>query len=142
MTQFSWTEDLSTGSTQIDGDHYVLVDLVNALIATMETGQDGKRMAKAMNDLIAYTSEHFGREQALMERIEYVALLAHQTEHTKLLAQLVELKAILDAGGKINAPAVADFLNDWLRHHILTADMRLAAALRSPPKPERVQQAP
>ncbi|MBE0615331.1 MAG: hemerythrin family protein [Burkholderiales bacterium] len=141
MTQFFWTDDLSTGSAQIDGDHHVLVDLVNALIETMETGQDGKRMAKAMNDLIAYTGEHFRREDALMERIEYVAVLAHQAAHTKLLAQLVELNGILDAGGKINVPAVSNFLNEWLRDHILSEDMKLAAALKSQPETERLQQA-
>ena len=65
-----------------------------------------------------------------MERIQYVALLAHKAEHAKLLRQLAELKEMLDAGGRINIPAVADFLDEWLRNHILTADMKLAAALR------------
>jgi hemerythrin-like metal-binding protein len=64
-----------------------------------------------------------------MERIQYVAVLAHKAEHTKLLKQLVELKQMLDAGGRMNAPAVADFLSRWLRDHILTTDMKLAAAL-------------
>ena len=94
-------------------------------------------MAKAMNDLIAYTGEHFGREEAEMERIEYVAVLAHKSEHTKLLKQLVELKEMLDAGGRMNTPAVADFLSRWLHDHILTTDKKLAAALKqqhnSPP---------
>lgn len=45
-----------------------------------------------MNDLIAYTGEHFGHEETEMARIAYVAALAHQAEHTKLPKQLVELK--------------------------------------------------
>ena len=95
MAQFSWTDDLYTGSTLIDGDHRKLVDLVNAFF----------------HDLIAYTGEHFAREEAEMERIQYVAALAHKAEHAKLLKQLVELKEMLDAGGKINVPAVADFVS-------------------------------
>ena len=130
MAQFSWTDDLYTGSTLIDGDHRKLIGLVNALFETMESGQGNARMSKAMNDLIAYTEEHFGREEAEMERIQYVASLAHSAEHAKLLRQLVELKAMLDAGGRINIPAVSDFLSEWLRQHILTVDLKLAAALR------------
>jgi hemerythrin-like metal-binding protein len=130
MAQFSWTDDLCTGSTLMDGDHGKLVGFVNALYETMESGRGNDRMSKAMNDLIAYTGEHFGREEAEMERIQYVAALAHKSEHTKLQKQLVELKEMLDAGGKLNVPAIADFLSGWLREHILTTDMKFAAALK------------
>lgn len=130
MARFSWTDDLCTGSTLIDGDHRKLVDLVNAFFQSMQGGQDNGRMSNAMTGLIAYAGEHFAREEAEMQRIEYVAALAHQTEHAKLLKQLVELKKMLDAGGKIHVPAVADFLSGWLRDHILTTDMKLAAALK------------
>lgn len=130
MAQFSWTDDLYTGSTLIDGDHRTLIGLVNTLFETMESGQGNARMSRAMNDLIAYAEQHFGREEAEMERIQYVASLAHSAEHAKLLRQLVELKAMLDAGGRINVPAVSDFLSEWLRQHILTVDLKLATALR------------
>ncbi len=140
MAQFSWTDDLYTGSTLIDGDHRKLVELVNAFIQTMESGRGNDRMSKAMNELIAYSGEHFGREEAEMERIEYVAALAHKAEHTKLLKQLSELKEMLDAGGRINVPAVADFLSQWLRDHILAADMKLAGALKHQPSSEPLAQ--
>ncbi len=130
MAQFSWTDDLYTGSTLIDGDHRKLVELVNAFLLAVENGKDNGRMSQSMKALIAYTGEHFGREEAEMERIQYVASLAHKSEHTKLLRQLVALKQMLDAGGRINVPAVASFLIGWLRHHILAADMKLAAALK------------
>ncbi|MHB8666512.1 MAG: bacteriohemerythrin [Burkholderiales bacterium] len=130
MAKFSWTDDLYTRNALIDGDHHQLVDRVNALFEAMDSGEGNARISKAMNDLIACAEAHFGREQAEMERIEYVAALAHRGEHAKLIRQLVELRAMLERGGKINVPAVTDFLADWLRDHILTADMKLAAALR------------
>jgi len=130
MVQFSWTDDLYTGSSLIDGDHRKLVALVNAFFQTMQGGQDRGQVSQAMNALLAYTGEHFAREEAEMERIQYVAVLAHKAEHTKLLKQLVELKQMLDAGGRMNAPAVAEFLSGWLHNHILTTDMKLAAALK------------
>ena len=130
MAQFSFTDDLVTGSSMIDGDHRKLVNFVNAFFQSMHSGEDNGHVSKAMNALIAYTGEHFTREEVEMERIRYVAALAHQAEHTKLLKQLIELKQMLDAGGRMNIPAVADFLSGWLRDHILTADKNLAAALK------------
>lgn len=140
MAQFSWTDDLYTGSSLIDGDHRRLIVLVNALFETMESGQTSERMSKAMNDLIAYTEEHFGREEAQMERIQYVAALAHKSEHSKLIKQIAELRDMLDAGGRINVPAVCAFLGEWLRDHILTTDMKLAAALKKQPGSESAPQ--
>lgn len=133
MSRFSWTDDLYTGNALIDGDHRKLVDLVNVLFESLQSEAGDGRMPEAMHDLIAFAGEHFAREEAVMTRIEYVAARAHRAEHTKLLKQLVELKAMLDAGGKINSPAVADFLGAWLRNHILTTDMKLAATLRQQP---------
>jgi hemerythrin-like metal-binding protein len=133
MTQFSWTDDLCTGSSLMDGDHRKLVAFVNAFFQSMQGGEGNGSVNKAMNDLIACTGEHFFREEAEMERVQYVAALAHRTEHTKLLKQLVELKEMLDAGGRMNIPAVADFLSGWLRDHILTTDMKFAVTLRQQP---------
>ncbi len=130
MAQFCWTDDLYTGNALIDGDHRELIRLTNALFRTMEGGHAGDGMSKAMHELIAYTEEHFAREEAEMERIEYVAALAHQTEHARLIKQIVELGQMLDAGGRINVPAVSAFLSEWLRDHIRAADMKLAAALK------------
>ena len=129
MTQFSWSDDLYTGNASIDGDHRELIRLINALFKAMDGGHGGN-MGKAMHELIAYTEEHFAREEAEMERIQYVAALAHKGEHTKLIRQIVELEKMLDAGGKINVPAVSDFLSAWLRDHIRAADMKLAAVLK------------
>jgi len=140
MAQFTLTDDLHTGSRLIDGDHRRLIGLVNLLLKAMEGVQGPERTSEAMTNLVAYTEEHFGREEAEMERIQYVASLAHQTEHAKLLKQLVELKAILDAGGRINEPAVAEFLGEWLRDHILSTDMKLAAALKLPSAPAPLAQ--
>ena len=130
MAQFSWTDDLYTGSTFIDGDHRKLVDLVNAFFQSMQSGHGNGPVSSAMDNLIAYAREHFFREEAEMERMRYVAALAHKAEHTRLLRQLIELKEMLDAGGRINVPAVADFLSAWLRNHILTTDMKFAATLK------------
>lgn len=130
MAQFSLTDDLYTGSSLIDGDHHRLAELVNAFFESMQNGENGERMSKTLHALIGFTGEHFAREEAEMDRIRYVATLAHKAEHTKLLKQIVELNEMLDAGGKINVPAVAEFLSEWLRGHILAADMKFAAALK------------
>lgn len=129
MAQFSWTDDLCTGSHLIDGDHRKLISMINALYDSMIKGQANDIISKVLHNLMLYTGEHFGREEAEMQRIRYAASIAHKLEHTLLIKRVQELKAKLDAGTKINVTEVASFLNDWLRNHILKVDMKLAAAL-------------
>ena len=123
MAQFSWTDDLHTGSSLIDNDYRELIGLVNIPFDAMDGGPNSKRIGAAMTQLIAYTGAHFAREEAEMERIQFVASFAHHAEHAKPLQQLLELNAIVDAGGRINLPAVSDFLGEWLRGHILATDL-------------------
>ena len=130
MANFLWTDDLSTGNELIDGDHRKLISMVNALFDSMAKGRANEIISKVLNNLIIYTKEHFGREEAEMQRIRYAASISHKSQHTKLISQVAELKASLDAGEKINVLAVSSFLSDWLRNHILTVDMKLAAALK------------
>lgn len=130
MAKFLWSDDLHTGNTLIDNDHQKLINMVNALFEAMEKGQANDIISKVLNNLIIYTREHFGREEAEMQRIKYASTIAHKSEHTKLLQQVNELKASLDAGQKINVLTVSRFLSDWLRNHILTVDKKLAAAIK------------
>ena len=141
MTKFLLTDELRTGISLIDSDHRELADRVNELFDAMESGAGGQRLRSAMDELIAYTSEHFGREEAEMRRIDYVAALAHQAEHAKLLKQVIELKKVVEAGGKLNVPALIEFLDTWLHEHILDADMKLAAALKRAGSAEKLAQA-
>ena len=130
MAHFLWTDDLSTGNELIDGDHRKLISMVNALFESMARGQANEIISKVLNNLIIYTKEHFGREEAEMTRIRYAASISHKSQHAKLIKQVAELKVSLDAGKKINVLEVSSFLSDWLRHHILTVDKQLAAALK------------
>jgi len=130
MAHFAWTDDLSTGNALIDGDHHKLISMVNALFDSMARGQANEIISKVLHNLIIYTKEHFGREEAEMKRIRYAASISHKSEHAKLISQVVGLKASLDAGEKLNVMVVSSFLSDWLRHHILTIDKQLAAALK------------
>lgn len=131
MAYFLWVDDLATGNELIDGDHRKLISMVNALFDAMAKGQANEIISRVLHNLIIYTKEHFGREEAEMQRIRYAASISHKSEHAKLIKQVIELKATLDAGERINVLTVSGFLGDWLRNHILSVDKKLAAALKN-----------
>ena len=131
MATFRWTDDLATGNSFIDADHQKLITMVNALLDAMTEGRGNDVIDKVLNNLIIYTRSHFEREEVEMRRVNYAHAITHKAEHTKLLNQVAELKAKMDAGEKVSANSVFTFLSGWLRNHILDVDTQLAAALKS-----------
>jgi hemerythrin len=53
----------------------------------MEQGRGNDVVGKVLNNLVIYTKEHFGREEAEMQRIKHSRYLTHKLEHDKLLAE-------------------------------------------------------
>ncbi len=130
MDLFPWTDDLITGNEMIDADHRHWVDLINVLLDSIANGYAGDYISEVLENLIVYSREHFGREETEMWRIAYAATGAHRAQHAEILKTAIELKGRLDAGEKINAPGVQNYLSTWLRAHILNEDQKLAKALK------------
>src|SRR3990167_787335 len=122
----TWTDDLAVGNTFIDHDHQKLIDMVNRLHLLMNEGKGKDVLGKVLHNLIAYTQEHFQREEDLMRTMGYAGAAAHKEEHDKLLQQVLELQEKFNSGQAALSIQVLHFLRDWLVHHIGESDKKLA----------------
>lgn len=130
MGLFAWTDDLKVGHRGIDDDHQKLVAMVNELHDAMQAGRGNDVVGKVLDKLVAYTGEHFAREETEMQRIKYPRYLAHKQEHDKLLAEVGALQKSFASGQSMLTLKVSKFLKDWLLTHIKQTDLLLAKALQ------------
>jgi len=130
MALFVWTDELSVDSQFIDDDHKKLITMVNNFHDAMVQGRANDVVGKVLGNLVNYTREHFGREEAEMQRIRYPAYLTHKREHDKLIKQVVDLQNSFSSGTALLTITVSKFLRDWLVDHIQKTDRLLAAALK------------
>ncbi len=130
MALFTWNDDLSVGHTFIDDDHKKLVTMVNSFHDAMEQGRGREVIGKVLRNLVVYTQEHFGREEAEMRRISYPGFPAHKAAHDKLIREVTELQNGFASGNTLLTVKISLFLRDWLLTHIKQTDKLLAAALR------------
>lgn len=128
MAYFNWTDDLAVGNQFIDHDHQKLFDMVNRLHALMQEGKAKDVIGKVLNNLIAYTRDHFKREEDLMKQMRYDGYFDHKQEHEKLLKEVLDLQVKFDSGSATLSIQVLHFLRDWLLHHIGESDQALAKA--------------
>jgi hemerythrin len=106
MPFFEWNDRMSVGHEMIDHDHQKLIHYVNQMHEAMIVGHGKDIVGPILHSLIAYTRDHFGREETV-----------------------TELQAKYAAGTVALSVDVMQFLRDWLKNHILKSDREAADAI-------------
>lgn len=131
MAQFAWNDaELSVGNAMMDRDHRQMVKLANDVFFAMQQHESKAALLASLDKLIAFTQEHFKREEEIMQRIQYLELESHKLQHDKLSREVLELHARFNSGKAMLSIEVSKFLNVWVFRHILHDDMELAVAIR------------
>jgi hemerythrin-like metal-binding protein len=127
MRQRAWDEGLETGVETMDGDHRLMVSVVNALEDALGRGADRPAVEESLRRLLEFTAVHFRSEEAMMRVHGYPELGSHAEEHTRLLPQLDLIATASlseDAGRAIDLVAS---LRTWLTSHIKSMDQPFAS---------------
>ncbi|MBT3536894.1 MAG: bacteriohemerythrin [Rhodospirillaceae bacterium] len=119
-----WDESLRVGIDVLDKDHQVLISLLNQVRQHSVGDED---MDEIISKLIAYTHDHFRREEAIMAVCGYPDLERHRGIHRDLTDRVSKLA---DAWRNTRAPETRRrlriFLRQWLTNHIMGTDADIA----------------
>ena len=119
-----WTEVLSVGDAAIDQQHQRLIQIINNLHEAMRTQTARTQLGELLDQLIAYTHEHFSYEEGRLQACGYPHLIAHQRLHAELLGQVGDLKTKFNRGKRAMNMELMSFLKSWLTDHIQKTDKR------------------
>jgi len=119
-----WTPAYSVGHEEIDRQHQVLFDYVNAFHDALEDGVEQDLLVQIFAQVLEYTRFHFRDEEALMAQYAYPDLQRHKQLHQRLVETVMELQESLCAGEENAGPRVMGFLKNWLQAHVLGVDKK------------------
>lgn len=121
---YQWNESMSVGVPLIDNDHRALIHLINRLHESVSAGDTYDVLDELLNRLVDYVDIHFMREERVMDACAYPQTPEHKEEHAAFVEFVQELrKKITAQDAQTQAGELADYLKDWLNHHILIQDM-------------------
>ena len=126
---FPWRAEYSVAIPEIDRQHQVLVRLINDLQQGMYEGRGKAVLSAILAELVCYAEEHFAFEENLLEARGYSNLAGHHEEHTRLTAEVEEIRARFEASRLTMTMEVMRFLKSWLTSHILVHDKAYAREL-------------
>jgi two-component system NtrC family sensor kinase len=128
----AWDNDrYSTGIVELDAQHRHLVDLINETGAACASGSDVARVLGILEQLEQYTQYHFATEEKLMESLALDArhVAGHRGAHRFFINQMAKSKSIVAQSPKVSMQLgnhLLDYLTNWLIHHIMQVDRRMA----------------
>jgi hemerythrin len=129
MALINWNSSYSVGVQKIDGQHTLLISILNDLHAAMMKGQAQSVSGSLLHKLADYTRTHFSAEEAMMEAARYPGLAEHKLKHRELVKQVDDYVLRYDKGEISLNVQLLNFLRDWLTNHIQKVDMAYSACL-------------
>ena len=118
---FEWNDSYTLHISEMDDEHQILIEKMNGFSRALSN--KSKDAFSLYQDLSNYVVEHFSREEKYMASIHYTDLENHKSIHRNLLSQVEKYAKEIESR-KVNPVALMDFLNTWLREHILGVDMK------------------
>jgi hemerythrin-like metal-binding protein len=123
MPTVEWNESFSVGNALLDGDHRILITLINQLLDATDTGQSREVVGSIVNVLAEYVEQHFRREESMFLRGGFPDAKAHIGLHHELEARVGDARDRWLAGEReALREDVLALLKKWLTDHILVAD--------------------
>ncbi|MGC4000178.1 MAG: hemerythrin domain-containing protein [Anaeromyxobacter sp.] len=126
-----WTEDLSSGVADIDGQHRELYRLVGTLREAMKQ-RALEQVPAILAGLRRYTAQHFAAEEAEMELARDPYREAHARLHRAFADQYFhQVRALNEAPSLSGVLELASWLSAWLREHVREVDGPMARRIRA-----------
>lgn len=132
MGAIHWRRQLSVGQPAIDEDHKHLIEYLNQLDECLGARVFAPpKVAKVLMALLEYTKEHFGREERIMEKVNYPRLEDHRRQHREAVKAINALtNTFAHEPSHANAERIYTFTADWLVNHIIMQDTLITPYVR------------
>ena len=131
MTYFEWTGAIEIGHAELDAQHKRLLELGEAVVASLIDPIERRPDAAPLRSLIDYAEEHFAYEEDLMRSADFPQADQHAKHHASLITELRTYFSRLQRGEHSNPVGLISFLWNWIALHIDSADRELVGWLKS-----------
>ncbi|HIJ62848.1 MAG TPA: hemerythrin family protein [Rhodospirillaceae bacterium] len=125
-----WSEEYRVGHPVIDADHQALIKIINDFHEKSNNYKEDKLLHETLKGLLAYSKDHFTREEKIQKECMYPYLDMHVSEHRVLVAQIMDMARtyFVEKKKPINKDSISymnQFLKNWLIDHVMKFDTNM-----------------
>ncbi|MBI5107287.1 MAG: bacteriohemerythrin [Rhodocyclales bacterium] len=129
---FRWSDGFNIGLREIDEQHAQLVAMLNRLARHHTSKTPDDDLLRVFDELVSYTAYHFDTEDRVMddEHVDPCHAEVHRRTHQDFVARALAARRDAEQSPREVTGDTLVFLTNWLIHHILGMDRRLAEEVR------------
>ena len=125
-----WSERFSVGVAALDDDHKRLISIIDKLFTAHRDGTLSAEVAPILEELIAYTDEHFEHEEDLLRKYSYPGLREQELAHQRFVTSVLKVRLDWNDGESVaSVLKLAGLLKGWLIEHIVGMDRQFQGYL-------------
>jgi hemerythrin len=128
LEHFEWGEECSVDVPQLDAQHHEIIELLGELRRCARGGESDTLVAAALEKVTRYAQWHLEREELILRVRGYPGYAEHWAEHEAYREKVASMRARPDR--RDLGIRIANFLDEWWRHHILIVDQQYARFFR------------
>ena len=129
----TWSPALSVRNPEVDAQHITLLELGRQLLDALAQPHDdsGERVRDLLRDIVTLSLQHDALEERLLVENGAENLSEHRASHSTIHAGLAALQAQA-AEGTLNRNNLAQFITDWMGHHLSETDLPAKKYFKTP----------
>ncbi|PKP12023.1 MAG: hypothetical protein CVU09_00550 [Bacteroidetes bacterium HGW-Bacteroidetes-4] len=125
-----WLADFELGIQEMDEQHKQLIDLVNAMHASLKQGKNKKEVKDNIRSFVDFASYHFGNEEQYFEQFGFSDTKDHTQEHKAFVKEILQFQSDYSANKIKFLDDFMQFIKKWLHKHFSVSDKKYAALFK------------
>jgi len=125
MSLITWRDEFSVGDAEVDYEHRELIELINSLHESAQSGAGRTAVIEALGEIYAQIASHFALEEKMMRVTRYPAYPEHKEDHETLLDDLRDIMDEVEDDGEYDEARLSTDLERWFSDHFGTHDAKL-----------------
>lgn len=129
METFKWGKVFETGMKNVDDQHKILVERINAFGSELaENDMQSSNCTAILHELITYAQNHFKDEEEIMSHLMLDSrhIDQHVQEHLNFVDDILAMSEQVQHQKSASGESLLRFLIHWLAYHILGSDHNMA----------------
>jgi hemerythrin-like metal-binding protein len=128
--QSNWNDSYLLDIPEIDKQHQYFFQIFDRLNALNNNAQDYQKIEAVIDELEAYTHEHFNTEELLMKSASSPGIDLHLQQHRVFEKKIGDFKTAYRYKNNVLLDEILTFLRKWFLMHITEVDKSYSASLK------------
>jgi hemerythrin-like metal-binding protein len=139
VRSMQWSIEMATGHQAIDEQHQHLMDIIFSLSTALSAKLGTATLLDIMAQLRAYAKEHFALEESILAAGHIDDWQEHLESHREFLILMDKNTQKIQQGDLNVAYTMLNYLNNWLKGHIMKSDLKHAELFKRAASAENLQ---